>query len=259
MPKYSERSGWAFFAVSSCLMILFSAVGYALIGIFDPYDVLEGAHKVAKGLDAIDRTVSGADKAADAIVTEFFENRPGLLFYTPILLMVATLVATAFLMIKNEVDKSIFGISIVIHTAVFLAAFAVCYFLYSFMIGAHGQSIWTSLYFAIVTWTTLGYGDIAPPPGLQLLAALEAILGYVYLGCIVTWLAVTLLPSDAKVRDLEAQILKLQNDVATKAVELTEQGKELENYRSAGQKPAVGDPSEPASVLAEAPISDSKS
>lgn len=42
-----------------------------------------------------------------------------------------------------------------------------------------------ALYFSIVTWTTLGYGDLAPARGIELLAALQAGLGYVFLGLIV--------------------------------------------------------------------------
>ena len=46
-------------------------------------------------------------------------------------------------------------------------------------------SFWTALYFSVVTWTTIGYGDYSPAPALQLIAALEAAIGYVYLGLIV--------------------------------------------------------------------------
>ncbi len=40
----------------------------------------------------------------------------------------------------------------------------------------------TALYFSVVTWTTLGYGDFAPPPEIRLIAALEAGLGMIYFG-----------------------------------------------------------------------------
>ena len=43
----------------------------------------------------------------------------------------------------------------------------------------------TSLYFSIVTFTTLGYGDFQPQPDMRLLAATQAILGYIYLGLVV--------------------------------------------------------------------------
>ena len=39
-----------------------------------------------------------------------------------------------------------------------------------------------ALYFSIVTWTTLGYGDFTPPPELRLIAASQALLGYAFFG-----------------------------------------------------------------------------
>ncbi len=41
------------------------------------------------------------------------------------------------------------------------------------------------LYFSIVSFTTLGYGDFAPKQEFRLLAASEALVGYLYLGIIV--------------------------------------------------------------------------
>lgn len=42
-----------------------------------------------------------------------------------------------------------------------------------------------SLYFSIVTWTTLGYGDFKPIESLRILAALQAFMGYVYMAIFV--------------------------------------------------------------------------
>lgn len=48
------------------------------------------------------------------------------------------------------------------------------------------SSDWVSpLYFSAVTWTTLGYGDFTPPHELRLVAAAEAIFGYVFFGMVV--------------------------------------------------------------------------
>ena len=38
------------------------------------------------------------------------------------------------------------------------------------------------LYFSIITWTTLGYGDIPPAQASKLFAASEALFGYVFMG-----------------------------------------------------------------------------
>jgi hypothetical protein len=44
------------------------------------------------------------------------------------------------------------------------------------------------LYFSVVTWTTLGYGDFVPTPELRSFAAEEALTGYVSLGLFVVGL-----------------------------------------------------------------------
>ena len=55
----------------------------------------------------------------------------------------------------------------------------------------HGQSIAvyhdlpTALYFSIVTFTTLGYGDLQPSTHMRPVAAVQALVGYVYLGLFV--------------------------------------------------------------------------
>jgi len=42
-----------------------------------------------------------------------------------------------------------------------------------------------AIYFSIVTWTTLGYGDFVPMPAFRLFAAIQAIYGYVSMGVLV--------------------------------------------------------------------------
>lgn len=51
--------------------------------------------------------------------------------------------------------------------------------------GATYHDFGTALYFSIVTFTTLGYGDFQPSEGMRLLAAEEALFGYVFLGFMV--------------------------------------------------------------------------
>jgi hypothetical protein len=53
------------------------------------------------------------------------------------------------------------------------------------------------LYFSIVTWTTLGYGDIKPTIGCRLFAASEALFGYIFMGLYLAFIfkAITVLPS----------------------------------------------------------------
>jgi len=46
----------------------------------------------------------------------------------------------------------------------------------------------SGLYFSLVTWTTVGYGDLTPLPQARLLAASEAVLGYLFMGLLVALL-----------------------------------------------------------------------
>ncbi len=41
------------------------------------------------------------------------------------------------------------------------------------------------LYFSIVTWTTLGYGDFRPSEASRMIAAAEAIVGYIYMAVVI--------------------------------------------------------------------------
>lgn len=43
----------------------------------------------------------------------------------------------------------------------------------------------TSLYFSVVTWTTLGFGDFSPVPELRVTASLEALIGYTYMALLI--------------------------------------------------------------------------
>jgi hypothetical protein len=51
-----------------------------------------------------------------------------------------------------------------------------------------GDSI-TCLYFSIVTWTTLGYGDVRPSLDARLIAASEALVGYIWMAAFIGLLA----------------------------------------------------------------------
>lgn len=40
----------------------------------------------------------------------------------------------------------------------------------------------TCFYFAVITWTTVGYGDVTPTAEARLYAAAESLMGYVFMG-----------------------------------------------------------------------------
>jgi hypothetical protein len=42
------------------------------------------------------------------------------------------------------------------------------------------------IYFSVITWTTVGYGDFTPSPETRSCAALEALLGYVFMALLIS-------------------------------------------------------------------------
>jgi len=65
--------------------------------------------------------------------------------------------------------------------------FASLYYIYGIQFddGLIVESFSDSIYFSIVTWTTLGYGDFKPIGELRLIASLEALMGYIYMAILV--------------------------------------------------------------------------
>jgi hypothetical protein len=47
---------------------------------------------------------------------------------------------------------------------------------------------WSALYFSVITWTTVGYGDFQPTPAARPYAALEAIAGLIFTGLFISTL-----------------------------------------------------------------------
>jgi hypothetical protein len=45
----------------------------------------------------------------------------------------------------------------------------------------------SSLYFSVVTWTTLGYGDFQPTESARLWAATEAMFGYIFMAFLISF------------------------------------------------------------------------
>lgn len=58
------------------------------------------------------------------------------------------------------------------------------------LLSSQGQELdwYDYIYFSLVTFTTLGYGDITPTKAARLWAAAEAVLGYIFLGIFVSLL-----------------------------------------------------------------------
>lgn len=105
----------------------------------------------------------------------------------------AAAVSTFQAYFHDDISNVAAWVSIFLNGAIFICVFAVIHssvgILYA---GAdtvlHGtilHDLPSALYFSIVSFTTLGYGDFQPTESLRLLAAAEALLGYIFLGLIV--------------------------------------------------------------------------
>lgn len=55
-----------------------------------------------------------------------------------------------------------------------------------------------ALYFSLVTWTTLGYGDLQPTESIKLLAAFEALLGTLFIPLLIAAIIFTLQSNQSK-------------------------------------------------------------
>lgn len=51
------------------------------------------------------------------------------------------------------------------------------------------HDLWGALYFSVVTWTTLGYGDVTPYANTRFFAASEALLGYIVMALLISVLS----------------------------------------------------------------------
>jgi Ion channel len=107
--------------------------------------------------------------------------------YAVILVMVGggILCLTTFIEGKVGINWTLLGLAV--ETAFLITMYAVFYD----DIGLHMAdpkevtSVSDAAYFSVITWTTVGYGDLTPTPDLRLIAATEALLGYVFSGALV--------------------------------------------------------------------------
>ena len=117
-----------------------------------------------------------------------------------ILGIASTLSCLACYLVSGVTKKPSIGpsaLGLVFNAALNIMAFAGLYYSYGYLgpeaecsgeIGAHkgfcepGSSWSTALYFSIVTWATLGYGDYQPRPDMRLLSGFEALFSYFYIG-----------------------------------------------------------------------------
>ena len=95
-------------------------------------------------------------------------------------------IATASLLVANEVELGRAFAFLTLQAICLVLTASAIYSGYGFIKPDHLPSAPSDgLYFSIVTWTTLGYGDFQPKPELRLMAATRAVFGYLFLGLIV--------------------------------------------------------------------------
>jgi len=89
--------------------------------------------------------------------------------------------------LRKDIDLELAMLGSAVQAVLLILIFAAVYQDVGLMDGPDPvhPSFQTSLYFSIVTWTTLGYGDLHPPRALQLVAAAEALLGYLFSGILI--------------------------------------------------------------------------
>jgi hypothetical protein len=94
--------------------------------------------------------------------------------------------AALLLLVKHQWSIRAAIIALAVQSVIILVLFAQVYTAVG--VGGDGPvdpTFRDGLYFSIVTWTTVGYGDFKPVPELRLFAACEALYGYIFLGLIV--------------------------------------------------------------------------
>lgn len=111
-----------------------------------------------------------AGKPGGALATTVFATIGGLFFLAELA--------------SGEIGRRQAFVELVTSAIMLIVYFAAVYRAYglNLPVGESDTRFWTGLYFSLVTWTTLGYGDITPPVGIRLVAATEAVLGYVFFG-----------------------------------------------------------------------------
>lgn len=126
---------------------------------------------------------------AGLVLSKLYE---GCFFYA-LLSVELLLLLGSILWLKLISRRAIFvTIFLVLLSASMIHGFAVVYALLGICSSGCSSStpeflndLYSAVYFSIVTWTTLGYGDFQPLGWVRLIASMEALIGYVFMGIVV--------------------------------------------------------------------------
>lgn len=120
------------------------------------------------------------------------------------------LVAVAPIM-GATIQYRMFGRSLVILTVVLglqIFLFAKVYYLTGLKEGnAVVHDFGTAMYFSVITWTTLGYGDVTPVGEARVYAAMQALIGLVFMGLYIGIITqfIQALAEDAKAKNVAGE------------------------------------------------------
>jgi len=131
---------------------------------------------------------------AALILTAFLTSLDGIDHNAVIYFTISTYVISFILMWTLLHPRTIFGVRVlvlVVSTISVLLIFANFYKALGIFIGdCKTTPLYNdAVYFSLVTFTTLGYGDMSPIPSMRIVAASEALLGYIYLGFLITMIS----------------------------------------------------------------------
>jgi len=95
---------------------------------------------------------------------------------------------------QMHLERTLTGPELVFRFYLLASLIVVDILLYAYAYSVHGlldndklaEGKTAFLYFSIITWTTVGYGDILPTNPSRMIAASEAMLGYISMGLYIT-------------------------------------------------------------------------
>ena len=105
---------------------------------------------------------------------------------TAFTLLIPGLLARAFFV--SDIHAAPIAVALLLHGLIVILSFAGIYN-GAVLAGCPEGVVWQELYFSMVTFTTLGYGDCSPVCGAELFAATQALFSYIYFGVVVGVLA----------------------------------------------------------------------
>ncbi len=139
-----------------------------------------------------------------ALLVEFFLRATGDKEIPNPFFIIATLQMLIFMKIAIEENNQLRAFCIFVFSMLcMIASFAEIYRKVGFYDANNNIShdLVGGIYLSIVTWTTLGYGDFSPTESTRILAGIESLLGYLYLGIFVAF-TINYLSLNSKARNL---------------------------------------------------------